>query len=133
MTTGTGYVASMASMALPTKSLLNRLAESLDSAADQLPDVVELPAWIDPSFLRSAAVVAIATILVLLVLAARIIRRLVVRGLVIVVLAALAVGLWSQRVSLADCAAECSCNLFGQAVQIPDDLNPNCSQATGSR
>ena len=133
MTTGTGYVASMASMALPTKSLLNRLAGSLDSAADQLPDVVELPAWIDPSFLRSAAVVAIATILVLLVLAARIIRRLVVRGLVIVVLAALALGLWSQRISLADCAAECSCNLFGQAVQIPDDLNPNCSQATGSR
>ncbi len=130
MTTGTDYVASMASMALPTQSLLNRLAGSLDSAADQFPDVVELPAWIDPSFLRSAAVVAIATILVLLVLAARIIRRLVVRGLVIVVLAALAVGLWSQRVSLADCAAECSCNLFGQAVQIPDDLNPNCSQAT---
>ena len=123
----------MASMALPTQSLLNRLAGSLDSAADQLPAVVELPAWIDPSFLRSAAVVAIATILVLLVLAARIIRRLVVRGLVIVVLAALAVGLWSQRVSLADCAAECSCNLFGQAVQIPADLNPNCSQATGSR
>ncbi|GIT45896.1 MAG: hypothetical protein Ct9H300mP12_04810 [Acidimicrobiales bacterium] len=69
-----------------TKSLLNRLAGSLDSAADQLPEVVELPAWIDPSFLRGAAVVAIATILVLLVLAARIIRRLVVRGLVIVVL-----------------------------------------------
>ena len=123
----------MATTALPMKSLLNRLSGSLDSAADQLPEGVELPAWIDPSFLRAAAVVAIATTLVLLVLAARIIRRLVVRGLVILFLAALALGLWSQRVSLADCAAECSCNLFGQAVQIPDDLNPNCSQAAGSR
>ena len=126
MPPGISYVASMATLALPAKSLLDRLAGNLDSAADQLPEVVELPAWIDPSFLRAAAVVAIATILVLLVLAARIIRRLVVRGLVIVILAALALGLWSQRVSLADCAAECSCNLFGQAVQVPDDLNPNC-------
>ena len=133
MTTGISHVASMSTLALPATSLLNRLAETLDSASDQLPEVVELPEWIDTSFLRAAAVVAIATILVLLVLAARIIRRLVVRGLVILFLAALALGLWSQRVSLADCAAECSCNLFGQAVQIPDDLNPNCSQAAGSR
>ena len=126
MTTGISYVLSMATMALPTKSQLDRLAEGLDSAADQLPEVFELPAWIDPSFLRAAAVVAIATTLVLLVLAARIVRRLVVRGIVIAVLAALALGLWSQRVSLADCTADCSCHLFGQAVQIPDDLNPNC-------
>ena len=126
MTTGISYVLSMATMALPTKSQLDRLAEGLDSAADQLPEVFELPAGIDPSFLRAAAVVAIATTLVLLVLAARIVRRLVVRGIVIAVLAALALGLWSQRVSLADCAAECSCSLFGQVVQIPADLNPNC-------
>ena len=60
MTTGISYVASMATLALPAKSLLDRLAGNLDSAADQLPEVVELPAWIDPSFLRAAAVVAIA-------------------------------------------------------------------------
>ncbi len=126
MTTGTTYVVFMATGASPTESLLDRLAERLDSAGDRLPEVVELPAWIDPSFLRTAAVVAIIAILVLLILAARIIRRLIVRSLVVVVLAALAVGLWSQRVSLADCAAECSCSLFGQVVQIPADLNPNC-------
>ena len=126
MTTGTTHVASMATGALPTESLLDRLTERLDSVADRLPEVVELPAWIDPSFLRAAAIVAIVAIVVLLVLAARMIRRLVLRSLVVVVLAALAVSLWSQRVSLADCAAECSCSLFGQVVQIPADLNPNC-------
>ncbi len=126
MPTDTDYVASMANTALPTKSLLDQLAERLDSAASQLPEIVELPVWLDPSFLRTAAVVAIVTTILLLVLAARIIRRLVVKGLVIVALTALAAGLWSQRVSLADCAAECSCNLFGQTVQVPDDLNPNC-------
>ena len=126
MTTGTTYIASMAAVALSPESLLDRLAERLDSVANRLPQVVELPAWIDPAFLRATAAVAIVAILVLLVLAVRIIRRLVVRSLVVVVLAALAVGLWSQRVSLADCAAECSCSLFGQVVQIPADLNPNC-------
>ncbi len=123
MTTDTTYVASMATGVLPAESLLDRLTERLDSVADRLPEVVELPAWIDPSFLRTAAIVAIV---VVMVLAARIIRRLLVRSLVVIVLAALAVGLWSQRVSLADCAAECSCSLFGQVVQIPADLNPNC-------
>ena len=126
MTMGTTYVASLATPTLPTESLSHRLVEHLDSVADRMPEVMELPAWIDPSFLRAAVVVAIVAILVLLILAARIIRRLVVRSLVIVLLAALAAGLWSQRVSLADCAAECSCSLFGQVVQIPADLNPNC-------
>ena len=126
MTTGTTYIASMAAVALSPESLLDRLAERLDSVANRLPQVVELPAWIDPAFLRATAAVAIVAILVLLVLAVRIIRRLVVRSLVVVVLAALAAGLWSQRVSLADCAEKCSCNLFGQVVQIRSDLNPNC-------
>ena len=126
MTTDTTNVASMATGVLPAESLLDRLTERLDSVDDRLPEVEELPAWIDPSFLRAAAIVAIVAIVVLLILAARMIRRLVLRSLVVVVLAALAVGLWSQRVSLAACAAECSCSLFGQVVQIPADLDPNC-------
>ncbi|MEC8947937.1 MAG: hypothetical protein VYD11_02140 [Actinomycetota bacterium] len=126
MTTDTTHISSMATVALSAESPLDRLAERLDSVADGLPEVVELPAWVDPSLLRAAAVVAIVAILVLVVLATRIIRRLVIRSLVVVVLAALAAGLWSQRISLADCAAECSCSLFGQVVQIHPDLNPNC-------
>ncbi len=60
MTMGTTYVASLATPTLPTESLSHRLVEHLDSVADRMPEVMELPAWIDPSFLRAAVVVAIA-------------------------------------------------------------------------
>jgi len=46
-----------------------------------------------------------------------------------VLLATLTVGLWGQRSGLTDCAADCSCSLFGQPVKIPADLNPLCSDA----
>ena len=94
-----------------------------------LPEFVQLPSWADPQFLRSVAVVAVAVSVILLVLAARIIRRLVLRTVVVVLLATLTIGLWGQRSGLADCAADCSCSLFGQPVKIPADLNPLCSGA----
>lgn len=126
MTTGATTAIEMATAGRPDEPLLDRLAERLDSVADRVPELVDLPAWIDPTFLRAAAVVAIVVSLLMVVLAIRIIRRLVLRALVILALTALAAGLWSQRVALADCAAECSCALFGQVVQVPEDLNPNC-------
>ena len=107
-------------------TLLHRLTDRLDDLGHQFPQVVELPDWVDPAFLRSVALVAIAASLILAFVAARIIRRMIVRVVVVVVLAALAAGIWSQRVELADCAVQCSCALFGQVVQIPTDLNPNC-------
>jgi len=94
-----------------------------------LPEFVQLPSWADPQFLRSVAVVAVAVSVILLVLAARVIRRLVLRTVVVVLLATLTIGLWGQRSGLADCAADCSCSLFGQPVKIPADLNPLCSDA----
>ena len=94
-----------------------------------LPEFVQLPSWADPQFLRSVAVVAVAVSVILLVLAARVIRRLVLRTVVVVLLATLTIGLWGQRSGLADCAADCSCSLFGQPVKIPADLNPLCSGA----
>ena len=100
------------------------LAELFD-----LPEFTQLPSWADPQFLRSVAVVAVAVSIILLVLAARVIRRLVLRTVVVVLLATLSVGLWGQRSGLADCAADCSCSLFGQSVEVPADLNPRCSDA----
>ena len=94
-----------------------------------LPEFVQLPSWADPQFLRSVAVVAVAVSVILLGLAARGIRRLVLRTVVVVLLATLTVGLWGQRSGLADCAADCSCSLLGQPVEIPADQNPRCSDA----
>lgn len=60
-----------------------------------LPEFVQLPSWADPQFLRSVAVVAVAVSVILLVLAARVIRRLMLRTVVVVLLATLTVGLLS--------------------------------------
>nr|MCS5676350.1 hypothetical protein [Acidimicrobiales bacterium] len=54
-----------------------------------LPEFVQLPSWADPQFLRSVAVVAVAVSVILLVLAARVIRRLMLRTVVVVLLATL--------------------------------------------
>ncbi len=94
---------------------------------DRLPELIDLPSWADPDRLRSLAVVGIVVAVVLLVLAARLLRRLVVRVVVVVALAALAIGLWDQRAELGDCVATCDCSLFGQAVEVPFDLNPRCA------
>jgi len=94
-----------------------------------LPEIVQLPAWADLQTVRAATGVAIVLSVIGLVLAARVIRRLVVRALVVVLLAAFSIGLWEQRANLADCAADCSCAIFGQPVVVPVDLNPNCTAA----
>ena len=106
-----------------------RIAGFLDGTAldpDRLPGLVDLPAWADPDRLRSAAMIGIVVAVVLLVVAARLLRRLAVRVVVVVALAAMAIGLWDQRVELGTCAATCDCSLFGQQVEVPLDLNPRC-------
>jgi len=103
------------------------LTEFLDRI--DLPELVELPAWADPQVVRSASAVAIVVALVALFLAIRIIRRLFVRVVVVVLLAAFSIGLWEQRVNLADCAVDCSCAVFGQPLVVPAELNPNCTAA----
>ena len=95
----------------------------------ELPELVRLPAWADPEVVRSASGIAIIVALIALFLALRIIRRLLVRGVVVVLLAALSIGLWEQRTNLVDCAVDCSCAVFGQPLVIPAELNPNCTAA----
>ena len=95
----------------------------------ELPELVRLPAWADPEVVRSASGIAIVVARIALFLALRIIRRLRVRVVVVVLLAALSVGLWEQRTDLVDCAVDCSCAVFGQPLVIPAELNPNCTAA----
>ena len=54
----------------------------------EVPELVRLPAWADPQVVRSATAVAIVVSLIALFLAIRIIRRLLLRAVVVVVLAA---------------------------------------------
>ena len=52
----------------------------------EVPELLRLPAWADPQVVRSASTVAIVVSLIALVLAIRIIRRLLLRAVVVVVL-----------------------------------------------
>ena len=72
----------------------------------EVPELLRLPAWADPQVVRSATAVAIVVSLIALFLAIRIIRRLLLKAVVVVLLAALSIGLWEQRANLAGCAVD---------------------------
>ena len=95
----------------------------------ELPELAVLPDWLHPELLEDLSLVALVSIALLALLAFRLIRRLVFRGVVVGLLVVLAVGLWEQRAQLSDCVDHCTCNLFGQTVQIPADRNPRCHES----
>ena len=96
---------------------------------NSLPGLFDLPPWADPAMLRDMSAVAIVVVAIGALLALGFIRRIIVRTVVLGLLVVLALGLWDQRVQLGECVEECSCTLFGQAVQIPVDRNPRCQRA----
>ena len=99
------------------------------SSVFELPELTVLPNWLHPELLEDLSLVALASIALVALLAFRLIRRLVLRGVVVGLLVVLAVGLWEQRAQLSDCVDQCTCTLFGQTVQIPADRNPRCQES----
>ena len=92
----------------------------------ELPELAVLPNWLHPELLEDLSLVALVSITLVALLAFRLIRRLVLRGVVVGLLLFLAIGLWEQRTQLSDCVDQCTCTLFGQTVQVPIDKNPRC-------
>lgn len=82
--------------------------------------------WLDTETLRWLLLAPIALVVAGLYLVVRFVGKLLMKVALVVVLVGLGASLWLQRADLADCAKDCSCTLFGQAVQIPADTNPNC-------
>lgn len=82
--------------------------------------------WLDTEKLRWLLLAPIGLVTAGLYLVLRFVRKMLTRGALVVVLIGLGVSLWLQRADLADCAQDCSCSLFGRAVQVPADVNPNC-------
>ena len=91
-----------------------------------IPEIGELPSWADPDLLKGLSVAAIALVVVGTWLIFRVVRKVVFRSLLLVLAVGLSFSLWQQRGQLTDCVETCSCDLFGQTVQIPIDKNPNC-------
>ena len=92
----------------------------------ELPELAVLPNWLHPELLEDLSLVALVSITLVALLAFRLIRRLILRGVVVGLLLVLAIGLWEQRAQLSDCVDQCTCTLFGQTVQVPIDKNPRC-------
>ena len=77
-----------------------------------------LPDWVDTDFLKSAsAVLAFAcagAIIAVFVLVRSVVTKLVLTCLLLGGL----VGFFAYREEIDDCAADCSCSLFGEQVHI---------------
>lgn len=82
--------------------------------------------WLDPETLRWLLLLPIGLVAAGLYLVVRFVGKFLARIALVVVLAGLGVSLWMQRAALADCVETCECTMFGRAVQIPADRNPNC-------
>ena len=95
----------------------------------ELPELAVLPNWLHPELLEDLSLVALVSIGLVALLAFRLIRRLVLRGVVVGLLLVLTIGLWDQRAQHSDCVDQCTCTLFGQTVQVPADTNPRCQES----
>lgn len=85
------------------------------------PAVPQLPDWASPDNLRTVAIVVFVGLVVVFVLVVRFVQKLVMKATLLVVLAALGIGVWVQRAELGTCARTCQCRLFGVQVKIPQD------------
>lgn len=84
-----------------------------------------LPDWLDPETLQWTILVVIAVLLYLMYVVARTVRRALTRFLLFILLAGLGLSLWVQREDLQNCVDTCSCSVYGQDVEIPEDRRPD--------
>ncbi|MCY3617575.1 MAG: hypothetical protein F4Z00_06885 [Acidimicrobiaceae bacterium] len=82
--------------------------------------------WVDAESLQPILLGATVVLVVGAALVWRGVRRLLLRLVLVALIGALAASLWLQRADLQDCVDTCSCRLFGQEVDVPADVNPNC-------
>ena len=86
-----------------------------------------LPDWLDPSTLRDVALLALIAFAVTALLILRFVQKMVARVVLIGLVGALSLAIYSQRVALADCAETCDCTFFSFDVEVP-----GCARNSGS-
>ena len=84
-----------------------------------------MPESLDPSTLRTIALVAIGVIVVLAFLVMRMVQKMVLKVVFLGALAGIGVYLWSQRAELEQCRVDCACSFAG--FDIESDAIPGCS------
>ena len=82
--------------------------------------------WVDAESLQPILLGATVVLVIGAALVWRVVRRLLLRLILVALIGVLAASLWLQRADLQDCVNTCSCQLFGQEVDVPAGANPNC-------
>ena len=95
----------------------------------EIANVDSLPDWISPEVVQNLSVVVLVVLGILLFLVLRFISKVMVRFTFIVIIIALAFGVWTERSDLSGCISTCSCEIFGQKIYIPESKNPFCGES----
>ncbi len=85
--------------------------------------------WVDAEHIEAISwviVVVLAVLALLVLLVLRKVAKFFWRMLLVLALVGAGVALWSERAALQDCVSTCSCELFGQSLEIPEEINPDC-------
>ncbi|MEM8905445.1 MAG: hypothetical protein AAGA17_16915 [Actinomycetota bacterium] len=82
---------------------------------------ITLPTALDADNLRTILLLVVVGLLVFGYLVARLVREIVVKGVVLALVAIIGLVLWNQRAALGDCIddADCTCAVAGFDVQLP--------------
>ena len=87
-----------------------------------------LPDWISPEITKNLSILALVLLGILLLLVLKFISKFLLKLAFIIIILALALGVWSERSDLSGCVSTCSCEIFGQNLHIPPSKNPFCDE-----
>jgi len=85
-----------------------------------------VPSWLDTYMLRLIAAFVLVAIGVAGLLVVRFLKIAILRGLLLVLLLAGAVGIWLLRTDMETCTNTCSCAVGGRSVVVASSDNPSC-------
>ena len=95
----------------------------------EIANVNSLPDWISPEITQNLSIVAFVVLGILLFLVLRFISKVLVKFTFIVIILALAFGVWTERSDLSGCINTCNCEIFGQKIYISESKNPFCDES----
>jgi hypothetical protein len=100
--------------------------------SDAIPEITfsnSLPDWLSPEISEHLSIVALVVLGILLLLVLRFISKIILKLAFMLIILALALGIWSERSDLSGCINTCDCEIFGQKLQIPSGKNPFCDES----
>ncbi len=76
---------------------------------------------LDVSTMETTSLVVLGILVLMAVAVLLLISKFIVKILVVGVIVALGIAVWSQRAELADCPQTCACSFFGYDLEIGSD------------